>query len=75
MKNKLLVAALAVAALAIALSLLSGSDTLHLPAAVPTVLRWLAIALIAVHATLRRSLTVWIFVGLLAGAELGHDWP
>jgi proton glutamate symport protein len=31
--------------------------------------------LIAAYATSRRSLTGWIFVGLLAGAELGHDWP
>jgi proton glutamate symport protein len=40
-----------------------------------TVLRWLAIALIAAYATSRRSLTGWILVGLLAGAELGHDAP
>jgi proton glutamate symport protein len=38
-------------------------------------LRWLAIALIAAYATSRGSLTGWILVGLLAGAELGHDAP
>src|SRR4029077_15400919 len=36
---------------------------------------WLAIVIISAHATARRSQTAWIFVGLLAGAELGHDWP
>src|SRR6202043_1919368 len=39
------------------------------------VLRWLAIVLIAAIAIRRRSLTSWILVGLLAGAETGHDWP
>ena len=38
-------------------------------------LRWLGIALIAARAFRRRSVTAWILVGLLAGAEVGHDWP
>jgi len=73
MKNKILPAAIAVAALAIALSLLSGKTAL--PALIPTTLRWLGIALIAASAVKRRSLTPWIFVGLLAGVEVGHDFP
>jgi len=75
MKNKLLLAAIVAGTIAIATSLLAGSGALALPAAAPVTLRWLAILLIAAHATVRRSLTAWIFVGLLAGAELGHDWP
>jgi proton glutamate symport protein len=73
MKKKILVAAIATVTLAIAASLLAGR--LSFPAVVPPLLRWLAILLIAVHATMRRSLTAWILVGLLAGAEVGHDWP
>ena len=42
---------------------------------VAAVLRWIGIALIAARAFRRRSLTAWILVGLLAGAEVGHDWP
>jgi proton glutamate symport protein len=42
---------------------------------VPMILRWVAIALLAGYAGVRRSLTAWILVGLAAGAELGHDWP
>jgi proton glutamate symport protein len=42
---------------------------------VGAVLRWIGIALIAARAFRRRSLTAWILVGLLAGAEVGHDWP
>ena len=38
-------------------------------------LRWVVIALLVAFATLRRSLTAWILVGLAAGAELGHDAP
>lgn len=38
-------------------------------------LRWFAIALLAVMATRRRSLTPWIFVAMVAGAELGFDTP
>ena len=75
MKNKLLAAAILVATLAVAASLLGGGQLVPLPAALPMALRWLAILLIAAHATSRRSLTAWILVGLLAGAELGHDAP
>ncbi len=45
---------------------------LHLPA---LALRWLAVALLAVVALRRRSLTPWIFVAMVAGAELGFDAP
>jgi proton glutamate symport protein len=75
MKNKLLVAVLVAAAVAIGASLLAGWGVVSLPAVVLVSLRWAAIALVAAYATSRRSLTGWIFVGLLAGAELGHDWP
>jgi proton glutamate symport protein len=75
MKNRLLLAAIVAATVAIGASLLAGSHLLPLPAIVPTLLRWLAILFIAAYATSRRSLTAWILVGLLAGAELGHDAP
>jgi proton glutamate symport protein len=75
MKNKFLAAAAAAATIAIAASLLAGAQILPLPALVPAILRWLTIFFIAACANSRRSLTAWIFVGLLAGAEFGHDWP
>jgi len=75
MKSKLLVAVVSAATLAIAASLLASWSLVPLPVLVPAILRWVAILLIAAYATSRRSLTGWIFVGLLAGAELGHDWP
>src|SRR6266478_5009168 len=75
MKNKLLAAAVVTAMIAVVASLLDGAHRLPLSTLVPALLRWLAILLIAAYAALRRSLTTWIFVGLLAGAEFGHDWP
>jgi proton glutamate symport protein len=75
MKNRLLIAVVSAATLAIAASLLAGWSLVSVPVLVPAILRWVAILLIAAYATSRRSLTGWIFVGLLAGAELGHDWP
>jgi Na+/H+-dicarboxylate symporter len=75
MKNWLLLVAVAAATIAIAASLFVSMQSLPLPPLVPTFLRWLAILLIAAYATSRRSLTAWILVGLLAGADLGHDAP
>src|SRR5690349_25101569 len=70
MKNRLLLLAILGASIAIGVTLFAGAHALP-----GTLLRWLAIALIAAYSTSRRSLTGWILVGLLAGAELGHDAP
>ena len=70
MKNKLLLAAIVSAAMAILASLFAGT---LIPSLAATALRWLALVLLAAYATYRRSLTAWILVGLLAGAEFGHD--
>ncbi len=75
MKNKFLAAAVVAATIAIAASLLAGAHILPLPALLATLLRWLAIFFIAAYAASQRSLTTWIFVGLLAGAEVGYDAP
>src|ERR1700704_3929409 len=75
MKSRLLVAAIVSATAAIAASLLAGAHIVPLPALATALLRWLAILFIAANAASRRSLTGWILVGLLAGAELGHDAP
>ncbi|MGC1490944.1 MAG: cation:dicarboxylase symporter family transporter [Candidatus Acidiferrum sp.] len=75
MKNKLLGAVIVAATVAIVVSLAAGGHATGPVAIAATVLRWATILLIAWYATVRRSLTAWIVVGLLAGAELGHDWP
>src|SRR2546421_5259029 len=39
------------------------------------IIRWLAISGFLAFALKRKSLTTWIFVAMIAGAEIGHDWP
>ncbi len=48
------------------------AQPLHLAAAG---LRWVGIAFLSVMALRRRSLTPWIFVAMVAGAEFGFDAP
>jgi proton glutamate symport protein len=67
----LLLAAAVLLAGGIALGLSHGAG-MHSAA---TGLRWAAIALLAVDAWRRRSLTAWIFVSMVAGAEIGFDAP
>lgn len=38
-------------------------------------LRWAAVVILAVFAAQRKSLTPWIFVAMVAGAEIGFDAP
>jgi len=38
-------------------------------------MRWLGIAVLAAYAVRRRTLTPWIFVAMVAGAEIGFDAP
>ena len=38
-------------------------------------LRWIALAALVVYGCLRRTLTAWIFIAMLLGAEIGHDFP
>jgi Na+/H+-dicarboxylate symporter len=46
-----------------------------LPALLLLVVRWSAIFVFALYGIYRRSLTAWIFIAMLSGAALGHDWP
>src|SRR5947209_14893033 len=50
-------------------------DALHVGLGAALILRWIAIVLLAVFATRRRTLTPWIFVAMVAGAEFGFDLP
>jgi Na+/H+-dicarboxylate symporter len=38
-------------------------------------LRWMVLAGLCVFACFRPSLTKWIFISMLLGAEIGHDFP
>ncbi len=74
-KNRLLAVFLAVCVLVAVLALIRRGGILAISPVALMTLRWLAIVFLAAYATARRSLTLWILVGLLAGAEFGHDAP
>ncbi|HEV2488474.1 MAG TPA: cation:dicarboxylase symporter family transporter [Candidatus Acidoferrales bacterium] len=75
LENWLLLGFLIACVLAAALGLASKGNMLHVAPPVLVTIRWAAIALLALYATARRSLTLWILVGLFAGIEVGHDAP
>jgi len=47
----------------------------HAPHGLSMAVRWLGVALMMAYAWRRKSLTPWIFVAMVAGAELGFDAP
>ena len=74
MKNKLLLAALALFLVAAALWLGGRWGWFQAPGALYAV-RWLAMGALLAYALLRRSLTTWILAALVLGIFVGHDWP
>jgi proton glutamate symport protein len=46
-----------------------------MPLDIGFILRWLFLLAAFFFAYRRRSLTIWILVAILVGAEIGHDWP
>ena len=73
--SKLLLAALALLTLAAVLAVV---DAFYLAVISPQVLmtsRWLAVVALVAYASVRQSLTAWIFVSMVAGAAIGHDFP
>lgn len=38
-------------------------------------LRWIALAALSFYGLQKRTLTAWIFIAMLLGAEIGHDYP
>src|SRR5437868_6995418 len=75
MKPKSLLAALALFFLAAIFFLGERYGFFHVPAVATAVVRWLAIAALIAFAVARRSLTTWILVSMIVGAEIGHDFP
>jgi Na+/H+-dicarboxylate symporter len=53
----------------------SSLSTFPLATILFAVTRWAALVVILVYACFRPSLTTWIIVAMLAGVEIGHDFP
>lgn len=68
-------AALAALTLAAVLAVLGSYGIAAIPPGALLTSRWLAIAALVAYAWKRRSLTTWILVSIVAGAEIGHDFP
>jgi len=59
-------------------SLLALLDHFKLVSIHPVILmisRWLVILVLIGYAVLRKSLTTWILISMVLGAEFGYDWP
>jgi len=75
MKTKSLFAAL-VLYLAAALMFAAGRyGGVHVSSTALEFVRWLALAALIVYAFTKRSLTTWILVSMVIGAEIGRDFP
>lgn len=61
--------------LAAILLFLNHYDIIIIPDLLLRISRWLAIAGIFLFAVKKRSLTTWILVSMVIGAEIGHDFP
>jgi proton glutamate symport protein len=60
---------------AAALTLSSQYGLVYLPGFLLITSRWVAVLLLLVYAFLRRSLTTWILISMVAGAVFGYDLP
>jgi proton glutamate symport protein len=74
MKNRALIATLALLTLAAILTVVN-STVAPIPHGVLMSARWLFIAGLVAYALAKRSLTTWILVAMVVGAEIGHDFP
>jgi proton glutamate symport protein len=57
------------------LLVLKANNLFDVPATVLTVFRIVSVILLFVHAFRKKSLTTWILVSMVAGAEFGYDVP
>jgi proton glutamate symport protein len=73
--SKLLLAAIALLTLAAVLAVLDVFGVAAISSTVLTMSRWLAVVALVAYACVRRSLTAWIFVSMVVGAAIGHDFP
>ena len=74
MRVKSLLLAIALFSFVAALSFFN-LEVRPLPPSLLLGVRWLAIGSLLLHGFYRRTLTTWILVAMVAGAEIGHDWP
>src|SRR5688500_4121722 len=72
---KLPLAALGVFTVAALVAVFNFYDIVSVPSPLLLASRWVAIAGLVAYALRRRSLTTWILVSMVVGAEIGNDFP
>jgi proton glutamate symport protein len=72
-QGKFLIAFLALAGIAAVLWAVTHYSGVAIHPYLQAAVRWAAIAALCAYSFVRRSLTPWIFAGMLVGAELGHE--
>jgi proton glutamate symport protein len=75
MKNKSLIAALALYAVAGALALINQSSAGAVPPVLLQIIRWAGVAALCGYGLTKRTSTTWILIFMVVGANFGHDWP
>jgi proton glutamate symport protein len=61
--------------IALVLIVLKANNILEISSAILLIFRVLTVVLLFIHAYRKRSLTTWILVSMIAGAEFGYDIP
>ncbi len=75
MKRKALIAALILYLITALLYVSAHYGGASIPPIVAEIVRWAALIALCAYAWTTRSLTTWILVGMVVGAEIGHDFP
>jgi proton glutamate symport protein len=73
--SKAALAGIGLLAVAAVLAVFDFYGFIDVPSAVLLTSRWLAIAALVAYAIPRKSLTTWILVSMVIGAEIGHEFP
>ncbi len=75
MRTRFTYAVFVLAAVAAGLWALGHYTGASIPDGVLVLSRWAVIGALLGYAAVRRSLTTWILISMVVGAEIGHDWP
>jgi proton glutamate symport protein len=57
------------------LTIVNHYEILRISKTILMIFRWIALAFIVGYAIFKRSLTTWILISMILGAEFGHDLP
>ena len=75
MQRRVLLATLILVLIAAVVGATNFLGVSHWSATTLEITRWLAIGALLLYGCLHRTLTTWILIGMILGAEVGHDFP